>query len=190
MTRYVADGAATVALGDDEAAAPEKRIGLFASRESVRAQQLARGDLMGHRNRVLRGQVLTLRRQAVVSAPSSRWHPVTDDEPYGFLDVCPGDAPWDHGSLRSLPSRYESGVVARAARDQRRATTPRSWAPQSRTGSMGAGAPPTSASAGPTARQRLLAGPGRHPVRMSSARLARSSRAERRAAALAPARRS
>ena len=39
--RYVADGAATVALGDGEAAAPEKLIGLFASRESVRAQQLA-----------------------------------------------------------------------------------------------------------------------------------------------------
>ena len=94
--RYVADCAATVALGDGEAAAPEKLIGLFASRESVRAQQLARGDLMGHRNRVLWRQVLALRRQAVVSAPSSRWHPVTDDEPYGFLNVCPGDAPWDH----------------------------------------------------------------------------------------------
>ena len=97
----VADATAAVALGHDEAAAPEKLIGLQASRESTRAQQLARGDLMGQRNRVFRGQMLALRRQAVASAPSLPWYPVTDDEPYSFLDVCPRDAPWDHCLLQS-----------------------------------------------------------------------------------------
>ena len=105
----VVDAAAAVALDDGEAAAPEKFIGLWTSRESVRAQQLALGDLMGQRNRVLRRQMLAVRRQAVASAPSSRWYPVMDDAPYGFLDVCPGNAPWDHGSLRSP---WRSGSVA------------------------------------------------------------------------------
>ena len=58
VTAAMANATAAVALDDVEAAAAEKAIGLRASGESVRAQALARSDLMGQRDRVLRRQML------------------------------------------------------------------------------------------------------------------------------------
>ena len=97
----IVNATAAVALDDVEAAEPEKAIGLRASGESVRAQALARSDLMGQRDRVLRRQMPAVCHQAVASAPSSRWNSITDDAPYGFRNVCLGDACQDHDSLSS-----------------------------------------------------------------------------------------
>ena len=122
------EGAAAGALDDSESAAPKKANGLRATREPVRAQAFARGDLMSHRDCVLRRKVLAVRHQAVVSGPSSRRNSVAPDAPNGFSNVRLGNecrnhdsllVPWSRSSLipdRPTERRHDA-VVGRAQGD-------------------------------------------------------------------------